>query len=60
MKVLVEFIRESLLETYVRIEKKSRFMNKGILYLLKIFDKDVNRMLQYYHKESIKVKDEAK
>lgn len=49
IKVLVEYIRQQILETYIKIEKKFKFKNKGLLYLLQLYDKDVTKMLQYYN-----------
>lgn len=45
IKVLVDFMREQLLVTYIKIEKKFKFKNKGILYLLQLFNEDVTKML---------------
>lgn len=45
IKVLVDFIRQQLLDQYIRMEKKHKFKNKGILYLLQLFNKDVTKMI---------------
>jgi hypothetical protein len=45
IKVLAEFSREALLEAYIKTEKNLNFSNKGILYLLKFFEKDVSKLL---------------
>lgn len=45
VKVLADFIRNQILETYIKIEKKLHFKNKGLLYILQIYDKDVTKML---------------
>ena len=50
-KVLVEYIRQQLLDTYIKTERKFKYKNKGILYQLGLFEKDVTKMLQYYYKE---------
>jgi hypothetical protein len=60
IQVLVDFIRQQLLETFIIIERKQHFKNKGILYLLSLFDNDVTKMLQYYNKELKKEKTIAK
>ena len=54
IKVLQDFIRDQLLETYIKIEKKFKFKNKGIIYLLQLFNKDVTKMLQFYYTEQQK------
>jgi len=45
IKVLVDYIRQELIETYIKIEKKYKFKNKGLLYLLALYEKDVTKML---------------
>ena len=45
IKVLNDYIRQQLLDTYIKIERKLKFKNKGIIYLLNIFEKDVTKML---------------
>lgn len=45
IKVLVDYIRQQMLETYIKIEKKLKFKNKGLLYLLNLYEKDVTTML---------------
>ena len=41
-----EFIKEQLLQTFLKIENKTKFRNKGIYYLLGLFGKDVETMLK--------------
>ena len=43
---LAENIKQQVLETYFKIEKKHRFRNHGLLYILGLFEKDVPKMLQ--------------
>jgi hypothetical protein len=45
IKVLVDYIRQQLLDQYIRMERKYKFKNKGVLYLLQLFNKDVKKML---------------
>ena len=54
IKVLVDFIRDQLLDAYIKIEKKHKFKNKGIIYLLQFFNQDVTKMLQFYYSEQQK------
>mmetsp|Transcript_29766 Transcript_29766/g.45366 ORF Transcript_29766/g.45366 Transcript_29766/m.45366 type:complete len:223 (+) Transcript_29766:2155-2823(+) len=46
-KVLVEFIRDEVLQAYLALEKKYKFQNKGLHYLLGLFEKDVAKLLQF-------------
>lgn len=55
----MDYIRDQLLETYIKIEKKFKFKNKGIIYLLKLFNQDVTKMLQFYHNEKQKLRTKA-
>jgi hypothetical protein len=45
INVLVEYIRAQILDTYIKIERKYKFKNKGLLYLLNLYEKDVTKML---------------
>lgn len=45
--MLVDYIRGQVLDLYLKIEKKLKFRNKGLLYLLGLFDKDVNKLVQF-------------
>ena len=47
IKVLSEFAREKLLDSYITTEKNLNFSNKGLLYLLGFFGEDVSKMLQF-------------
>ena len=40
------FLQEQLLQTFLKIEQKTKFRNKGIHYLLGLFNKDVETMLK--------------
>tara|TARA_B110000285_G_scaffold211312_1_gene253895 strand:- start:771 stop:938 length:168 start_codon:yes stop_codon:yes gene_type:complete len=35
------------LDSYVKTEKRLKFRNKGLLYLLSFFEKDVSKLLQF-------------
>lgn len=54
IKVLSEFSREKLLDAYIKTEKTLKFTNKGFLYLLKFFEKDVSKMIQFSMQQSVK------
>ena len=54
--MLVDFIKEQLIETYIRIERKLYFKNKGILYLLNLLEQDVTRLIQHHHKAMQEIK----
>ena len=41
----MDFIRSQVLDQYLKIEKKLKFRNKGLLYLLGLYDKDVNKLI---------------
>ena len=43
---LAENIKQQVLETYLKIEKKHKFRNHGLLYILGLFEKNVPKMLQ--------------
>lgn len=45
--VLQDHIRSSVLDQYLKTEKKLKFRNKGLLYILNIFEKDVSKLLQF-------------
>ena len=49
IKVLTDLIREALLDTYIKIETKLRFKNRGILFLLNMFEKDVAKMIIFHY-----------
>ena len=52
--VLQDQIRSQVLEQYLTTEKKLRFRNKGLLYLLTLFEKDVSKLLQFSrHRKAI-------
>ena len=36
-----------MLDQYLKIEKKLKFRNKGLLYLLGLYDKDVQKLVQF-------------
>lgn len=40
------------------MEKKHKFKNKGILYLLQLFNKDVTKMIQFHYSEQSKIRAE--
>ena len=54
IKSLAEFIKKQVLETYVKIEKRHQFRNKGLLYLLNMFNQDVSQMLSKYRYDKVK------
>ena len=45
IKVLVDYIKGQVLEHYIKIEKKLKFRNKGLIYLLGLYEKDVNKLI---------------
>lgn len=45
IKVLCDFIREISLEFYERTERKLKFKNNGLLYIIRLFEKDVGKLL---------------
>jgi hypothetical protein len=47
IKVLADFSRQQLLESLLKTEKKLKFRNKGLIYLLSFFEKDVGKLLQF-------------
>ena len=38
IKVLADFARTSILDSYIKTEKRLKFKNKGLLYLLSFFE----------------------
>lgn len=52
IKVLADFARTQVLESYVKTEKRLKFRNKGLLYLLSFFEKDVSKLLQFTKKQT--------
>jgi hypothetical protein len=57
---LAENIKQQVLETYFKIEKKYKFRNHGLLYILGLFEKDVPKMIQVSREIFAKEKDEQK
>jgi len=55
---LAENIKQQVLETYFKIEKKYKFRNHGLLYILGLFEKDVPKMIQVSREIFAKEKDE--
>ena len=54
IQVLQDHIRTQVLDSYLKTEKKLKFRNKGLLYLLSLFEKDVNKLLQFSrHKQAV-------
>jgi hypothetical protein len=45
--LLQDHIRTKVLEQYLLTEKKLKFRNKGLLYLLSLVEKDVSKLLQF-------------
>jgi hypothetical protein len=45
IKVLKDFIRDQALEMYVQIERQYKFKNRGLIYLISLFDENVPKML---------------
>lgn len=54
IKVLFDFIRQKLLETYIAIERQHKFKNRGLLFLLQVYDHDVTRMLSVANSRMVK------
>lgn len=40
-----EYIKEQLLTTFLKVENKTKFRNKGLYYLMGLFGKDIEQML---------------
>ena len=49
-----DFIKDQLLQTFLKIEQKTKFRNKGIYYLMGLYGKDVETMLKSKKNKSAK------
>lgn len=47
MIILQDYVRTRVLEQYLLTEKKLKFRNKGLLYLLSLLENDVSKMLMF-------------
>jgi hypothetical protein len=56
LRVLVDYVREQLLDHYVKIENKHGFRNNGLLYLLGLYDKDVAKMISLTKQQTVKLR----
>ena len=44
-KIFVEAIISHVTDAYVLIDKKHKFINKGLLYLIQLYEKNVDQVI---------------